>query len=89
MTQCASYDFARRIAQQGNLLPQEKINRLQIGMSKQDVAILMGNSLLSTTFNNNRWDYAYSWRRGTGPITIKTVTLYFSKDRLTRIVQKP
>ena len=89
LTQCYSYDFARRVAQQGNLLPQSKINRLKVGMSKNDVAILMGNSLISPTFNNNRWDYAYTWRKGSGPIAIKTVSLYFVKGSLVRIEQKP
>ena len=89
LTQCTSYDFARRIAQQGNLLPQAKIKRLKIGMSKNDTAILMGTSLISPTFNNNRWDYAYTWRLGNGPIEIKTISLYFVKNSLTRIERKP
>jgi outer membrane protein assembly factor BamE len=89
LTQCVSYDFSRRITQQGNLLPQSKIERLKIGMNKNDAAILMGTSLMSPTFNNDRWDYAYTWRRGSGPIEIKHVSLYFVRDSLTRIEQKP
>lgn len=89
LTQCESYDFSRRIAQQGNLLPQSKIERLKLGMSKNDVAILMGTSLLSPMFNNNRWDYAYTWRRGTGTVLKRTVTLYFSHDALSRIEHNP
>lgn len=89
LTQCTSYDFARRISQQGNLLPQTKIARLKIGMSKNDVAILMGTSLISPTFNNDRWDYAYTWRKGAGPMEIRNVVLYFSRDRLVRIEQRP
>lgn len=89
LTQCVSYDFSRRIAQQGSLLPQSKIARLKVGMSKNDVAILMGTSLLSPTFNNNRWDYAYSWRRGSGALLIKNVSLYFNGNSLARIEHKP
>lgn len=89
LTQCSSYDFARRIAQQGNLLPQSKIDRLKIGMSKNDAAILMGTSLMSPMFNNNRWDYAYTWRKGNGPIEMKTVTLFFVNDSLKKIERKP
>lgn len=89
LTQCASYDFARRIRQQGNLLPQSKIERLKVGMSKSDAAILMGTSLISPTFNNDRWDYAYTWRRGMGSMEIRTVVLYFSNGRLARIEHKP
>lgn len=89
LTQCVSYDFSRRIVQQGNLLPQSKIDRLKIGMSKNDTAILMGTSLLSPMFSNDRWDYAYTWRRGTGPMQIRNVTLYFNKGTLARIEHKP
>ncbi|KTD32528.1 tmRNA-binding small protein A [Legionella moravica] len=89
LTQCASYDFARRISQQGNLLPQSKVERLRVGMSKNDAAILMGTSLMSPTFNNDRWDYAYTWRRGMGSMTIKTVVIYFKGNSISRIEHKP
>ena len=85
LTNCLSYDFSRRIVQQGNLLTKSKIERLKTGMSKDDVAILMGTSLLSPMFNNNRWDYAYTWRKGSGETRIHTVTLYFVNNNLVRI----
>src|SRR5690348_2969336 len=86
LTQCTSYDFARRIQQQGNLLPQSKIERLKVGMNKNDVAILMGTSLLSPLFSTNRWDYAYTWRKGNhGSMKIRHVSLYFHGDSLVRI----
>lgn len=89
LTNCASYDFSRRIVQQGNLLPQSKIERLQIGMSKQDAATLMGTSLLSPTFNNNRWDFAYTLRKGNNPLQVHNLSLYFNNDRLARIEHHP
>ena len=89
LSNCASYDFSRRLVQQGNLLPQAKIERLKLGMSKNDVAILMGTSLLSPTFNNQRWDYAYTFRKGNGPLLVRNVSLYFSGERLSRVEHKP
>lgn len=89
LSSCISYDFSRRIVQQGNLLPQSKIERLRLGMSKNDVAILMGTSLLSPMFNNDRWDYAYTWRKGTGPIVMRNLSLYFSHNTLARMEHKP
>lgn len=89
LSQCTSYDFSRRIIQQGNLLPLAKIQRIKIGMNKNEVAILMGTSLLSPMFNNERWDYAYTRRRGNGPLILRHVSLYFSGDRLVRIAHKP
>lgn len=85
LTQCTSFDLSRRVVQQGNLLPKATLDRLKIGMSKNEVAILLGTSLLSPVFNHDRWDYAYTWRRGHGPITMSTLSLYFHNDRLTRI----
>ncbi|GGI83937.1 outer membrane protein assembly factor BamE [Legionella impletisoli] len=86
---CASYDFQKRAVQQGNLLPDSKIERLKIGMSKQDVAILMGTSLLSPVFNTNRWDYAYTWRKGNVANEVRNISLYFKNDRLVRIEYNP
>ncbi|MGL5741819.1 MAG: outer membrane protein assembly factor BamE [Legionella sp.] len=85
LTQCTSFDLSRRVRQQGNLLPQSTLNRLKPGMSKNDVAIILGTSLLSPTFNNDLWDYAYTWRRGNGNMTISTVSLYFANGSLKRI----
>ncbi len=83
--QCATYDFSRPIRQQGNLIPDAKLARLKLGMSKENVAILMGTSLLSPVFNDDRWDYAFTRRvRGHARIS-KHVVLYFSGDRLVRI----
>ncbi|MGQ3889733.1 outer membrane protein assembly factor BamE [Legionella sp. CNM-1927-20] len=89
LTHCMSYDFTRRVVQQGNLLPQDKVERLHVGMSKEDVAILMGTSLLSPTFNNDRWDYAYTWQRGNGTMEVRNIVLYFKHNRLIQIEHKP
>ncbi len=89
LTSCISYDFSRRIVQQGNLLPQDKVERLHTGMSKEDVAVLMGTSLLSPTFENDRWDYAYTWRKGSGPTEVRNLSVYFAHGRLARVEHKP
>lgn len=85
LCQCSRYDLSRKVVEQGNLLPQEKIQRLHLGMSKQEVNILMGTSLLSPTFNSNRWDYAYTLRKGSAEPRVKRLVLYFSKDKLIKI----
>ena len=57
---CQSWDFARRVKQQGNILSKAKVERLRPGMSKDDVVTLLGSDLLTPTFNEDRWDYAYT-----------------------------
>ena len=86
---CLSYDLSRQEVQQGNLLPEDKLEQLKIGMSKEDTANLMGTSLLSPLFNNNRWDYAYTLRIKSAPLQVKTVTLFFEHDQLVKIDRKP
>ena len=86
---CTSYDYSKQNVQQGNLLSQSRIDRLQIGMSKEDVAILMGTSLISPLFTNDRWDYAYTWQKSGKLKRIKTLTVYFVDQRLVRIETYP
>ena len=88
LTQCLSYDLSRRNVQQGNLLPQTKIERLKKGMSKEAVAILMGSSLLSPTFNTNRWDYAYTYRQG-NKTELRNLRLFFRNNALVRWITLP
>lgn len=85
LSNCSSYDFSKPIVEQGNLLPHAKIEQLKTGMDKRSVATLMGTSLLSPTFNNNRWDYAYTLRKRGGQLQIDNLRLYFTKDRLSKI----
>ena len=82
---CLSYDFSRRVVQQGNLLSQNKINQLKIGMDKTEVANIMGTSLISPMFNEQRWDYAFTQRKGTGTLYRRHLSLYFSQNQLSRI----
>ena len=85
LTHCTSYDFSRRIIQQGNLLSAAKIAQLKIGMSKNDVAILMGSSLLNPPFTQDRWDYAFTFRKANGPTTLRHVVIYFKQESVVRI----
>lgn len=82
---CTSYDYSRQFVQQGTLLSDRQLQRLRVGMSKEDVAILLGTSLISPTFQNNRWDYAYTWQKQGKIRCIKSVALTFVNDNLARI----
>jgi outer membrane protein assembly factor BamE len=71
--------------QQGNLLPQSRIERLQVGMTKEQVARIMGTSLLMTPFSDNHWDYAYLTRVNSKTTAQKHLVLDFEGDKLTHI----
>lgn len=85
VTHCLSYDFSNKKVQQGNILSPARVQRLKLGMSKNDAAILMGTSLMSPMFQMDRWDYAYTWRLGTHPDRMRHLVLYFENDGLIKI----
>lgn len=89
LTNCISYDLSRSVIQQGTLLPQDKVAKLKIGMSKQDVLQLLGSSLTHDLFNRNRLDYAYTYQRNNRAIIIKYVALTFKKGKLVNIQHYP
>ena len=46
--------------QQGNVITQDMIDRLQPGMTRSQVAFIMGEPVIRNTFNEDRWDYIYT-----------------------------
>ena len=71
--------------QQGNIVTQEKVAQLRIGMTPQQVRYIMGTPVLSHSFDINRWDYIYTYRKGTDPTEVQNLTLFFTQGYLTKI----
>ena len=46
--------------QQGNIVSQEMVDKLQIGMTKSQVQFILGTALVVDTFDPSRWDYYYT-----------------------------
>ena len=86
---CHWLSAARIITQQGNMVTAKQYSRLKIGMTKTEAAIALGSPLISPTFNDNHWDYSYTWQKGEGPILIKRLSLYFTNERLSAIKTTP
>ena len=63
--------------QQGNILDQEMIDKLKIGMTKAQVKFVLGTPLVADTFNQARWDYPFRRLSATGVETKEDVVVYF------------
>ena len=50
----------RVTVQQGNVITQEMVDKLKPGMTRSQVAFVMGEPILRNTFNEDRWDYIYT-----------------------------
>lgn len=72
--------------QQGNLLDDEDINQVDVGMTRSQVQFLLGTPMVTDSFHRDRWDYAYYYRQGRSPDLLKRwIVVYFENDRVARI----
>lgn len=71
--------------QQGNLLNKTLVESLKPGMTKRQVTLVMGSPALVSPFEQNRWDYISSIRRGRSKMDTKDLTLRFENDALVSI----
>jgi outer membrane protein assembly factor BamE len=69
--------------QQGNVITQEMVDRLKVGMTRRQVAFVMGEPVLRDPFNPNRWDYVYSLQVGAVTYQKIKMSLFFDNDVLT------
>lgn len=72
----------RITVQQGNVLTQEMINQLKPGMTRSQVAFVMGDPVLKNTFDENKWDYIYTVDLPGYYQEQKHVSLFFTGDVL-------
>ncbi len=71
--------------QQGNVVDQTMINKLQVGMDKKQVRFIMGTPLLIDPFHDERWEYLYTFQEGGRRRQKRHITLYFEDDKLAYI----
>jgi outer membrane protein assembly factor BamE len=71
--------------QQGNIITEDMVDRLELGMTRNQVRFLLGTPMLTDIFHADRWDYTYTIRRGHGETEIERLTLFFDGDALARI----
>ncbi|MDH5182332.1 MAG: outer membrane protein assembly factor BamE [Gammaproteobacteria bacterium] len=85
LTSCSVY---RAELQQGNLISQESVAMLRVGMDKREVQKILGTPMVRHAFTRDRWDYFYSLKQD-GKLVKKTnLSLSFNKNRLTQISGK-
>jgi len=79
---CAIY---KPEVQQGNALSNATVSQLQRGMSKAEVASLLGNPLLQDNFRSDRWDYIFYNGKGNSQNNKQSLTLLFKNDQLIQV----
>lgn len=75
----------RPTIQQGNVVTQEQVNKLEPGMTRRQVRFVLGSPTLRDLFHEDRWDYPFTVGIGSVPSEKSYLTVYFEDDRLVRI----
>lgn len=70
--------------QQGNYVTQADIDRVKIGMTKDQVKYILGTPLLNDAFHANRWDYVYRLKKADGKVYESRYTVIFDGDKLVK-----
>lgn len=68
--------------QQGNVITQEMIDKLKPGMTRSQVAFIMGEPVVRNSFNDDRWDYIYTIEMPGVFANSQVVSLYFVDEVL-------
>jgi outer membrane protein assembly factor BamE len=72
--------------QQGNLLRDSDLDRVQVGMTRSQVQFLLGTPMVADSFHRDRWDYAYYFRHGRSrEVQHRWVIVYFENERVAKI----
>jgi outer membrane protein assembly factor BamE len=97
---CSSFDKASvRIAEvitpyklevvQGNFVASEQVQLLKAGLTRAQVRELLGTPMVTSTFRDDRWDYAFSLRRQGVQTQSRRLTVFFKGDVLERFENDP
>lgn len=70
---------------QGNIIEQKTVNQLTPGMSREQVAYVMGTPLIQDAYHPDRWDYVYTTQIMQQGMTEERLTLYFEGDSLAKL----
>ena len=82
LSNCSIPRIFQVVISQGNLVDQEMLDKLEIGMTESQVKFVMGTPLISDTFYPDRWDYFTSVTQGDNTYTNQKITLYFKDNKL-------
>ena len=71
--------------QQGNIVTEEMIDRLEPGMTRNQVRYLLGTPVLVDIFHTDRWFYTYTIRRGHQDMEKRPLVVFFDGDEMVRV----
>jgi outer membrane protein assembly factor BamE len=72
--------------QQGNIVTEDMLKRIEPGMDRRKVRFILGTPLIADTFNEDRWDYLYTFQRGRNQRVQRRISVLFEDDQLKQVI---
>jgi outer membrane protein assembly factor BamE len=71
---------------QGNLIKEEDLAQVEVGMTKNQVRFLLGTPMIDDPFSRERWDYVYYLKLGRDDASFtRWVSVFFENDSVSEI----
>ena len=71
---------------QGNIVEEEDLDQVEVGMTRNQVRFLLGTPMVDDPFHRNRWDYVYYLKIGRRDAVAKRwVSIMFDEDVVSEI----
>lgn len=80
---CSIPQVYKLTVQQGNIVTQDMVDNLKEGMTKRQVAYVMGTPLIKSPYQQDRWDYIYTLERRDVIVNQYQITVFFEDDIFT------
>jgi len=72
---------------QGNVIKQEDLDQVEVGMTRIQVRYLLGTPMIDDPFHEERWDYIYYLKIGRDDAIFKRwLSIFFDADRVSEII---
>lgn len=79
---CSSTGIYKVTVTQGTVLKQEDVNKLEVGMNKDQVMFILGNPTFENFFEPNVWNYFYQVTRGNDTLSESKLKIIFDAENL-------
>lgn len=70
---------------QGNIVKQDMLDQLEVGMTKRQVRFIMGTPMVTDTFNDQRWDYIFQVQYGKQTLIEERIAVIFENDKMVSV----
>tara|TARA_A200000159_G_scaffold70095_1_gene65076 strand:+ start:1462 stop:1800 length:339 start_codon:yes stop_codon:yes gene_type:complete len=82
LNSCSSLSPYKVPVLQGNIFSDEDMEKLEEGLTKEQVQYIFGTALIQDPFRDSRWDYFNSVTIGEKIVTENKLTIYFNENGL-------